>query len=66
MTNDELAERTRAYIERGRRLERSSDYAVLDDWISTTERWYEHPTTEDARSMDDAAAELRLRGFDAR
>jgi hypothetical protein len=53
----ELMNETRAYIERGRRLERFSDQDVLDAWVAAFER-------EDARNMEDAAAELRLRGIE--
>jgi hypothetical protein len=55
---------TRAYIERGRRLDRSSDQDVLDVWVATFERWFEHRTIENTQNMDDAAAELRLRGLE--
>jgi hypothetical protein len=53
----ELMNETRAYIERGRRLERSSDQDVLNAWVAAFER-------EDARNMEDAAAELRLRDIE--
>jgi hypothetical protein len=61
----ELMNETQAYIERGRRLGRSSDQDVLDIWVATFERWFEHRTTENAQNMDDAAAELRVRGLEA-
>jgi hypothetical protein len=61
----ELMNETRAYIERGRSLKRSSDQDVLEFWVATFERWFEHRTTENAQNMDDAAAELRLRGLEA-
>lgn len=60
----ELMNETRAYIERGRGLGRSSDQDVLDMWAATFERWFEHRTTENTQNMDDAAAELRLRGLE--
>lgn len=60
----ELMSETRAYIERGRSLKRSSDQDVLDIWVVTFERWFEHRTTENAQNMEDAAAELRLRGLE--
>jgi hypothetical protein len=61
----ELMNETRAYIERGRSLKRSSDQDVLEFWVATFERWFEHRTTENTQNMDDAAAELRLRGLEA-
>jgi hypothetical protein len=60
----ELMNETRAYIERGRRLERSSDQDVMDAWVAAFEHGLEHRTSEDARNMEDAAAELRLRGLE--
>jgi hypothetical protein len=60
----ELMNETRAYIERGRSLTQSSDQDVLEFWVTTFERWFEHRTTENTQNMDDAAAELRLRGIE--
>ena len=50
---------------RGRRLGRSSDQDVLDVWVATFERWFEHRTIENTQNMDDAAAELRSRDLQA-
>jgi hypothetical protein len=60
----ELTLETRAYVGRGRMLENCSDQDVRDLWLARFNRWFEHRTTDHARSMSDAAAELRLRGLE--
>jgi hypothetical protein len=55
---------TRAYIKRGRRLQRSSNEVVLAAWVATFETWYKQRSIENAVANDDAAAELRLRGLE--
>ena len=54
----------REYLERGRALQNISDFAALDTWVATFERWFETRTEKDVRNLDDAAAELRLRNLD--
>jgi hypothetical protein len=56
-----LMNETRDYLARGRGLAGSSDQEVRDVWVAAFERWFEQKTDGNARNMDDAAAELRLR-----
>jgi hypothetical protein len=60
----ELLNETRDYLERGRALQGVSDVEVLNAWVASFEQWFEKRTEKNARLMDDAAAELRLRGVD--
>jgi hypothetical protein len=60
----ELMNETRAYIERGRRLQTLSDDEIVNTWVATFERWFDEKTAVNSRDMDDAAAEIRLRGLE--
>jgi hypothetical protein len=60
----ELMNETRAYLERGRRLETLSNDEIVNTWVATFERWLGERTTNNSRDMDDAAAEIRLRGLE--
>jgi hypothetical protein len=59
-----LMNETRAYIERGRVFKSLSAEKVLDTWIAMFERWFGERTDRNGRDMDDAAAEIRLRGLE--
>ncbi len=48
----ELMNETRAYIERGRIFEHSSDRDLKDIWVAAFERWFEKRTLETAQAMD--------------
>jgi hypothetical protein len=52
----------RTYLERG--LKNCSDVELMDLWITAFERWFEQRSPQTGRHMDDAAAEIRLRGLD--
>ena len=60
----ELLNETRDYLERGRALADIDDAEALDGWVTAFEVWFEKRTKKNVRVMDDAAAELRLRGLD--
>ena len=60
----ELVNEARGYIERGRRLQALSDDEIIDTWVATFERWFDEKTNANSRDMDDAAAEVRLRGLE--
>jgi hypothetical protein len=57
----ELMNETRDYVERGRRLQTLSSAGIFNSWVVGFERWFE--TAGNSRDMDDAAAEIRLRGL---
>jgi hypothetical protein len=55
---------TKDYVVRGRPLSRSTDQELADAWVASFERWFSYRNDRDAlRIMDDADAELRLRGL---
>jgi hypothetical protein len=60
----ELMNEARAYIERGRRLQTLSNDEIVNTWVATFERWFGEKTAGNSRDMDDAAAEIRLRGLE--
>jgi hypothetical protein len=60
----ELMNETQAYIEHGRRLQTLSNDEILNTWVATFERWLGERTANNSRDMDDAAAEIRLRGLE--
>jgi hypothetical protein len=60
----ELMNETRTYIERGRRLQPLSNDEIINTWVATFERWFGERTDNNSRDMDDAAAEIRLRGLE--
>jgi hypothetical protein len=60
----ELMNETRTYIERGRRLQPLSNDEIINTWVATFERWFGESTDNNSRDMDDAAAEIRLRGLE--
>jgi hypothetical protein len=55
---------TRDYVERGRALASQTDDEAKNVWVAMFERWFDEKTAENGRNMDDAAAELRLRGLE--
>jgi hypothetical protein len=55
---------TRDYAERGRALASLTDDEVKSVWVAMFETWFDKKTPENARNMDDAAAELRLRDLE--
>jgi hypothetical protein len=55
---------TRDYVERGRALASQTDDEVKSVWVAMFEKWFDEKTPENARNMDDAAAELRLRDLE--
>jgi hypothetical protein len=59
-----LMNEAREYVVRGRSLGGSSDSEVQDIWVAAFRRWFDERTTANARNMDDAAAELRLRNIE--
>jgi hypothetical protein len=59
-----MMQASRDYIARGRSLAGYGDSAVQDVWVAAFERWIEQKNVVNARNMDDAAAELRLREMD--
>jgi hypothetical protein len=56
----ELLNEARDYVERGRNLQMLSSAGLLDTWVTRFECWFK--TEGNPRDMDDAAAEIRLRG----
>ena len=60
-----LMEETRSYLERGRALKGHTDEEVLDICVVTVERWFHDRVDQNQRDMDDAAAEIRLRGLES-
>jgi hypothetical protein len=59
-----LMEETRLYVERGRNLKDRSDEDVLNVCVATIERWFPDRSEPNQQAMNDAMAELRLRGLD--
>jgi hypothetical protein len=60
-----LMEETQSYLERGRSLKDRSNDDLLNAWVTTVERWFRGRSSESQHDMDDAAAEIRLRGLTA-
>jgi hypothetical protein len=60
----ELMNETRTYIERGRRLQTLSNDEIVNTWVATFGRWFGEKTAGNSQDMDDAAAEIRLRGLE--
>jgi hypothetical protein len=58
----ELMNEARDYVERGRNLQMLSSAKLLDTWVTRFECWFK--TEGNPRDMDDAAAEIRLRGLE--
>jgi hypothetical protein len=58
----ELMEEARAYVERRRKMQTLSSAEVVDTWVARFKRWFS--TEGNPRNMDDAAAEIRLRGLE--
>ena len=57
----ELMNETRDYVQSGRCLQNLTDADLFNSWVARFERWFK--TEGNPRDMDDAAAEIRLRGL---
>ena len=58
-----LMDQALAYMQRGRVLNDCTDAKLMEVWVSAFERWFGQRSTQTGRCMDDAAAEIRLRGL---
>jgi hypothetical protein len=59
---NELLEQTRDYVTRGRRFERLRIDQLNEEWAKAFRQFVRRQIGPHARDMDDAGAELRLRG----
>ena len=57
-------EQRQDYLMRGRRLADIDVGRLNADWIVAVRRWLAHKSRSNERTMDDLAAELRLRGLE--
>jgi hypothetical protein len=51
-----------SYMKRGRALKDYGDDELSNVWAACVERWFRGPTDAKQRDMNDAAAEIRVRG----
>lgn len=61
---NELFEQTRDYVTRGRRFERLGIHQVNEEWAKAFRQFVTLRALPDLRDMDDAGAEIRLRGVE--
>jgi hypothetical protein len=59
-----IMEQMQDYLTRGRRFAKVSDGRLNKDWIIAVRSWIAHKHPAKERTMDDLAAELRLRGLE--
>ena len=59
---NELFEQTRSYLTRGRRFERLGIHQLNEEWAKAFRQFVRWRVGSHIRDMDDAGAELRLRG----
>jgi len=59
---NELLKQTRDYLTRGRRFERLRLDQLNEEWTKAFQQFVKHRIGPHLRDMDDAGAELRLRG----
>jgi hypothetical protein len=59
-----IMEQMQDYLNRGRRFAKIDDERLSKDWIIAVRCWLAHKRRAKERTMDDLAAELRLRGLE--
>ena len=68
IATEELADQTRSYLERGRRLQGLTDTQLLSKWVADFRAWRASRSDTDdpgnRADIDDTAAEMRLRDLE--